>query len=172
MHMLVRGEATLSGGHGRSPKRVHSQPRNTDPAGQGRAEAGQVPHPGRPAGQVRAASRQGPGESRTRGVPAESSERLLPPSHYSRFKARAAVQGNQGRPGLRLRHVLMDCRSGARARPSAPAPRGPGGCCRRGRRCLRRLIGNCRAPPTKVLPRPGNVGVAGSSFPIDRRLEG
>lgn len=79
MHTLARGEATLTDGHGGHPKRVHSQPRNTDPAGQARAEAGQVPHPGRPAGQVRAASRQGPGESRTRGVPAESSERLLPP---------------------------------------------------------------------------------------------
>ncbi len=39
----------------------------------------------------------------------------------------------------------MDCRSGARGRLFAPAPRGPGGCCRRGRRCFRRLIGNCRA---------------------------
>ena len=52
--------------------------------------------------------------------------------------------------GLRLTYVPRDCRSGARGRPSAPAPRGPGeGCCRRGRCCFRRLIGNCRAPPTK-----------------------
>lgn len=45
-----------------------------------------------------------------------------------------------------MSHVLRDCRSDARGRPFAPAPRGPGGCCRRGRRWPRRLIGNCRAP--------------------------
>ena len=71
-----------------------------------------------------------------------------------------------------MNHVLEDCRSGARGRPFAPAPRGPGGCCRRGRRCFRRLIGNCRALRPRIEPRPGNVGVARSSAPIDRRLEG
>lgn len=77
----------------------------------------------------------------------------------------AGAQAAARAQGLRLRCVRMDRRSGARGRPSAPAPRGPGGCCRRGRSCSRTTDRKLPGPPPRS-PRPCNVGVAGSSFPI------
>lgn len=65
----------------------------------------------------------------------------------------------------------MDCRSGARGRLFAPAPRGPGGVLPTRAPLLsttdRKLPGPLPRPP-----RPCNVGVARSSFPVDRQLEG
>lgn len=83
--------------------------------------------------------------------------------HYSRKRLIQKALESKERPGLRLRQVPRDCRSGARGRPSAPAPRGPGGVLPTRAPLLLTTNGKLPGSSIQRAPRPGNVDAARGS---------